>query len=50
VIRHWDHGRALSLRPPDQRRHGGEDRLDIAAGLEPEDRAAVVERITDQET
>src|SRR6185295_6642461 len=34
-----------SLRPHDQRRHGGEDRLDIAAGFESEDGAAVVEQV-----
>jgi hypothetical protein len=35
--------RHQGLRPPHQRRQGGEDRLYIAAGLEPEDGAAVVE-------
>src|SRR4029079_10882845 len=33
------------LGPHHQRRHGAQDRLDIAAGLEPEDGAAVVEQI-----
>src|ERR1700680_4043170 len=32
-------------RPFHQRRQRGEDRLDIAAGLEPEDGAAVVEQV-----
>src|SRR6185503_15065218 len=37
--------RGGSLRPPDQWRHGREDRLDIAAGLQAEDGAAVVEQV-----
>ena len=35
--------RHQGLNPPHQRRQGGEDRLYIAAGLESEDGAAVVE-------
>src|SRR5690349_17355007 len=35
----------MSLRPAHQWRHGGENRLDVAAGLEPEDGAAVVEQV-----
>src|SRR3569833_1355168 len=31
--------------PPRQRRQGHQDRLDIAAGLQPEDRAAVIEQV-----
>src|SRR5579875_3685927 len=32
-------------RPFHERRHGREDGIDIAAGLQPEDRAAVVEKV-----
>src|SRR5215471_9441301 len=34
-----------ALRPHHQRRHGRQDRLDVAAGLQPENRAAVVEQV-----
>ena len=33
------------LRPAHQRRHGGQDSIDVATGLQPEDRAAIVEQV-----
>src|SRR5262245_39423342 len=36
---------ATGSRPLHQRRQRGEDRLDVAAGLQPEHRAAIVEQV-----